>query len=147
MTQKSLNEAQELLFFAYRAFTAAPDALLDERGWNRVHHRLLHFIARDAGISVNGLLDKLGVSKQAVHGPLKALVEAGLVQTVPDEEDRRVKCLTLTGAGKQLEAALSGPQYALLDEIFRQSGAEAVAGWQTVMRALAAAEWVVDPVL
>ena len=132
-----MNEAQELLFYAYRAFTAAPDALLEERGWNRVHHRLLHFIARDPGISVNGLLDKLGVSKQAVHGPLKALVEAGMVQTVADEEDRRVKCLTLTAAGKQLEAALSGPQYALLDKIFSEAGSEAVTGWQTIMRALA----------
>ncbi|GAB7126512.1 MarR family winged helix-turn-helix transcriptional regulator [Silvimonas sp. JCM 19000] len=138
MNPKHLNEAQELLFFAYRAFTAAPDALLDERGWNRVHHRLLHFINRDPGISVNGLLEKLGVSKQAVHGPLKALVDAGLVQSTPDEEDRRVKCLTLTAAGKQLEAALSGPQYELLNEVFENAGAQAVAGWQSVMRALAA---------
>ncbi|KPC54703.1 MarR family winged helix-turn-helix transcriptional regulator [Amantichitinum ursilacus] len=138
MNPKHLNEAQELLFYAYRAFTAAPDALLDERGWNRVHHRLLHFINRDPGISVNGLLEKLGVSKQAVHGPLKALVDAGLVQSMADEEDRRVKCLTLTPAGEQLEAALSGPQYALLNEVFDTAGAQAVAGWQTVMRALAA---------
>ncbi len=136
-TKRVLSEAQELLFYAYRAFTAAPDAFLAQRGWNRVHHRLLHFIGRDPGIAVNELLDKLGVSKQAVHGPLKALVEAGLVNTAPDVEDRRVKCLTLTEAGAQLETALSSPQFAMLDEVFAQCGPQAVQGWEAVMKAMA----------
>ena len=135
--KRTLSDAQELLFYAYRAFTAAPDAMLDDRGWNRVHHRLLHFIGRDPGIAVNALLDKLGVSKQAVHGPLKALVEAELVETAADTDDRRVKCLTLTDAGRQLELALSSPQFALLGEVFAQCGPEAVKGWEAVMKAMA----------
>jgi len=135
--KRALSDAQELLFYAYRAFTAAPDAMLDQRGWNRVHHRLLHFIGRDPGIAVNELLDKLGVSKQAVHSPLKSLVEAGLVETAPDAADRRVKCLTLTDAGRQLELALSSPQFVLLEEVFARCGPEAVKGWEAVMKAMA----------
>ena len=34
----------ELLFFAYRDFTADPDAALAEFGFGRAHHRVLHFV-------------------------------------------------------------------------------------------------------
>ncbi|MFA9439582.1 MarR family winged helix-turn-helix transcriptional regulator [Uliginosibacterium sp. sgz301328] len=131
------DDGHELFYYAYRAFTAAPDAMLERRGWGRVHHRLLHFIGRNPGIAVNQLLDKLGVSKQALHGPLKALIEAGLVVAEASTDDRRVRQLGLTEAGRKAEEELSGPQLSLLRDVFAECGEDAVRQWDAVMRALA----------
>lgn len=135
-----LNSAQELLFFGYRAFTALPDEILAERGLARVHHRIIYFVGRDPGLSVNKLLSKLGVSKQALNAPLRRLQELGLISAVLSEQDRRVKCLTLTEEGALLDTELSASQHKLLTSIFNICGAEAETGWRMVMTALANSE-------
>ncbi|MFT4172721.1 MAG: MarR family transcriptional regulator [Rhodocyclaceae bacterium] len=133
----SPDDGHELFYYAYRAFTAVQDARLATRGWGRVHHRVLHFIGRHPGMSVQALLDKLGVTKQALNAPLRALIEAGLVSAAPDKHDRRVKCLTLTPAGQRAEAELSDPQLHMLAQVFDACGPQAVAGWEAVMKAIA----------
>ena len=40
----------ELLFFAYRDFTRDPDAILQDFGFGRAHHRVLHFVTRHSGL-------------------------------------------------------------------------------------------------
>ena len=49
----------ELLFFAYREFTAEPDEILAEIGFGRAHHRVLHFVNRNPGLRVADLLEIL----------------------------------------------------------------------------------------
>ncbi len=134
--ERALRESIEAFFFGYRAFTAGPDAILARRGLGRVHHRVLYFVGRDPGLSVARLLGVLAVSKQALNGPLRQLVEAGLISARQGPDDRRVKQLTLTAAGRRLEAQLTGTQLALLGGVFEEAGASAEAGWLTIMQAL-----------
>lgn len=134
--ESELRESQELLFYAYRAFTSAPDAMLTKRGWTRVHHRIMHFIAREPGITVSGLLDKLQVSKQALHSPLKVLIGENVVTTSISETDRRVKQLYLTENGRKLEATLSAPQLELLKCAFSTCSTQVLSDWQSVMNAI-----------
>jgi DNA-binding MarR family transcriptional regulator len=134
---RELFTALELFYFAYRAFTARPDAILAERGLARVHHRILYFVARKPGQRVSDLLATLGVSKQAVHGPLKQLVETGLVAVQPDTTDGRARCLSLTAAGSELEAQLSRTQLDLMRRVFVDQGSEAELAWRQVMEELA----------
>ena len=47
-----LTEAIELLFFAYRDFISDPDELLAEYDFGRAHHRVVHFVGRNPGITV-----------------------------------------------------------------------------------------------
>lgn len=133
----ALFEAIELFHFAFRAFTALPDEILAERGLGRVHHRILYFVARTPGQRVNELLATLGVSKQALHGPLKQLLDSGLVEMAPDEHDRRARRLILTAEGDRLEQQLSETQRALLAQVFQHKGAAAEQGWRQVMMELA----------
>jgi DNA-binding MarR family transcriptional regulator len=135
--QQSLYEAIELFHFAFRAFTAGPDAVLARMGLARLHHRLLYFVARRPGQRVSDLLATLGISKQALHGPLRQLVDAGLVRVEADAEDRRARCLFLTQPGETLEAQLSASQSELLARVFRRRGRDAEAGWRQVMGLLA----------
>lgn len=136
--QDELRDAIELLYFAYRGFTDRPDRMLERRGLGRVHHRILYFIGRRPEVSVTGLLGMLAVSKQALNGPLRQLMEMDLVAALPSREDRRVKLLSLTEEGRKLEAELTGAQMGHLQAAFERAGRDAVRGWREVMGELAA---------
>lgn len=136
--ESELNRASELFLFAYRAFTAGPDRILEGRGLQRVHHRILYFVGRNPGIAVNGLLSTLGVTKQALNAPLRQLQEMGLVDAQISRADGRVRELRLTSEGARLEQSLTGGQRRRMEAIFREVGPEAEAGWRSVMEILAA---------
>src|SRR5688500_3600032 len=108
--EQELNEALELLYFGYRAFIKHPDELLAQHGLTRVHHRVLYFVGRNPGLSVGKLLATLDVSKQALNRPLRELTEGGWVEASPDPRNRRIKRLTLTARGTELEDQLSTDQ-------------------------------------
>jgi DNA-binding MarR family transcriptional regulator len=130
------DEPLALMHFAFRAVVKGPDEILARRGLGRVHHRVLFFIARLPGCTVSQLYATLGISKQALHGPLQALVRARLVSSRPDASNRRLRRLALTASGAALEDRLSGAQRAMFAAVFRQAGPVASAGWRAVMRAL-----------
>lgn len=134
--QTVLREGAELMFFGYRSFTKDPDEILAERDYGRAHHRALHFIGCHPGISVAGLLDILGVTKQSLARVLKPLIDHGLVEQRVGDSDRRQRLLYLTAEGAAFEERLSAPQRARLTRAFRDAGPEAVEGFRSVMRAI-----------
>jgi DNA-binding MarR family transcriptional regulator len=135
-----LNAAIELLHFAYRAMIREPDRLLARRGLGRLHHRILYFVARSPGASVGELTRTLGVSKQALHAPLRELQAKALVAWTRAEADRRVKRLELTAAGRRLEATLSARQRAQFAGVFGRTGTAAERAWRRTMAAFAGEE-------
>lgn len=133
----ALRESIEALFFAYRAFTEKPDRILARRGLGRVHHRILYFVGRNPGIAVNGLLEVLAISKQALNAPLRQLLEMKLVSSQPSPDDGRIRRLQLTAAGVQLERQLTDTQMKMLEAVFTAAGPAAEAHWRRIMKALA----------
>ncbi len=136
--RQRLNQALEALHFGFRAITAHPDERLRVLGYSRVHHRILYFVGRNPGCSVNELLGIMRVSKQYLNRPLRQLVADGYIQSKRDTRDRRVKRLRLTPKGRRLEEKLTGEQRMQLAEVFRKAGPEAEAGWRRVMELLGA---------
>ncbi len=136
-TADSLNAALEALHFGFRAITAHPDERLRKLGYSRVHHRILYFVGRNPGCSINELLGIMRVSKQYLNRPLRQLVADGYIQARQDERDRRIKRLRLSARGQRLEEGLTGEQRAQLAEVFEKAGPRAVAGWWKVMGLLA----------
>lgn len=135
--EDELNQALEALFHGFNALVARPDAMLAEQGLSRVHHRILYFVGRNPGLSVNELLGILGVSKQSLNAPMRQLGELGYVQAQPDAQDRRIKRLSLTESGQALEARLSGDQRTRLARVFEQLGTPDEQAWRRVMNGLA----------
>ena len=133
LTDEQLRQGIELLFFAYRDFTADPDAVLAKRGYGRAHHRAIHFIKRRPGITIAGLLEILGVTKQSLNRVLRQLVDDGLVISATGRQDRRQRHLTLSPAGEDLERQLSEPQRARFRRAYNEAGPEAVAGFRAVL--------------
>lgn len=132
----NLNHALEAFYLAHRALIAWPDAVLEKHGLSRAHHRILFFIARNPGLSVNDLLAKLDVCKQSVNAPLRKLLQIGLVSSEPDDSDKRIKRLRLTPAGASLEQEITEDQRQRLARAFSTVGAEAEQHWFAVMQEL-----------
>lgn len=112
-------EMIELLFFAYRDFTSDPDQILDEIGFGRAHHRVLHFVNRQPGLTVADLLDTLRITKQSLARVLKQLVDSGHIHQVMGAQDRRQRKLYTTEKGGRLARALAKPQSRRIARAFR----------------------------
>ena len=132
---EKLGEAEtvaliEFLFFAYRDFVSDPDALLDQLGFGRAHHRVVHFVGRDPGMTVAQLLDILRITKQSLSRVLKDLIDKDYVFQKEGESDRRQRLLHLTDAGEELRQRLMAPQMSRI----RRAAAEARGHGGSTMR-------------
>ncbi|MEM9013433.1 MAG: MarR family transcriptional regulator [Pseudomonadota bacterium] len=136
LTDDQLRQGIELMFFAYRGFTADPDRILAEIGYGRAHHRAIHFINRRPGLTVNALLAILGVTKQSLNRVLRQLTTDGMVDSRVGRTDRRERNLFLTERGAELEARLSEAQRARMRRAYREAGPEAVLGFRMVLERL-----------
>ena len=134
--EQELNLALEAMHFGFRAMTLQPDRRLAELGLARIHHRLLYFIGRNPGCSVNELLGIMRVSKQYLNKPLKKMIQQGYVRQTADAADRRIRRLELTSKGKKLEFELTEVQRRRFARIFRKTGASAEQHWRQVMALL-----------
>jgi DNA-binding MarR family transcriptional regulator len=132
----ALDEALALLHFGFRAVVAEPDRILARRGLSRLHHRILFFVARKPDCSISDLLAILGITKQALHGPMRQLVERGLLRSEVDPQNRRSRCLSLSRSGAALEAKLSGIQRDLFAAAFATAGPAAERGFRAVFAAI-----------
>ena len=139
LTDDQLRQGIELMFFAYRGFTADPDRLLSEHDYGRAHHRAIHFINRRPGLTVNELLSILAVTKQSLNRVLRQLVEDGLVESRVGKTDRRQRNLHLTPKGLDLERELSEAQRRRVRAAFSAAGPDAVQGFRKVL------EQMIDP--
>ena len=133
LREEDLRQGMELLFYAYRDFTAEPDAILARYGFGRAHHRVIYFVGRNPSITVSALLDILKVTKQSLSRVLGQLVRQGFVAQRPGAHDRRQRLLELTAKGAELERLLSEGQRARIARTYRAAGAEAVDGFRKVL--------------
>jgi len=136
LREDEIRSAQDMLFFAYRDFTNAADMILAELGLGRAHHRALHFIGRNPGITVSELLGILRITKQSLARVLTALVAQGYVAQAPGRSDRRQRLLSLTAAGQALERRLFERQRESLVAAYREAGASAVEGFRRVLHGI-----------
>jgi DNA-binding MarR family transcriptional regulator len=134
LREAEIRTAQDMLFFAYRDFTNAADVILDELGLGRAHHRVLHFVGRNAGMSVGDLLGILNLTKQSLSRVLGLLVDEGYIAHAQGHADRRQRLLTLTAKGAALEQRLFERQRERLVAAYREAGPGAVDGFRRVMR-------------
>lgn len=119
----------ELLFFAYRDFVGDPDHVLEEFGFGRAHHRVLHFVHRYPGLKVADLLDVLRITKQSLGRVLKQLLDEGYIVQKAGNSDRRQRLLFATPKGEALVAKLAGLQTVRISRALQgldTAGADAV---------------------
>ena len=133
LREGDIRRGMELLYFAYRDFTAEPDAILAEYGFGRAHHRVIYFVGRNPRINVSELLAILKITKQSLSRVLGQLVREEFIVQYEGVQDRRQRLLELTPKGVALERRLSESQRRRLADAYRDAGAEAVEGYRRVL--------------
>lgn len=133
LREEELRQGIELLYYAYRDFTAEPDAMLARYGFGRAHHRVIYFVGRHPQMSVSDLLAILRITKQSLSRVLGQLVRQGFIQQKPGSRDRRQRLLELTDKGVELERQLSENQRQRIAKAYREAGGAAVEGFRKVM--------------
>lgn len=128
-----LRLGMELLFYAYRDFIGPPDEILRERQFGRAHHRVIHFVGRNPGITVRELLSILRITKQSLSRVLSDLLREGIVQQEQGTEDRRQRLLSLSDKGRTFETKVSQSQRDRIAVSFASAGPEAVEGFRKVL--------------
>ena len=136
LREEELRRGIEMMFFSYRDFTGEADAILAEQDMGRAHHRAIYFIGRHPGITVSDLLGILNITKQSLSRVLSGLMKNGFVRQKIGVTDRRQRLLYLTETGVELEARLTTLQGRRFAAAYREAGAEAVDGFQQVLRGL-----------
>lgn len=135
-TETAVFELIELLFFAYRDFVSDPDEILARFDFGRAHHRVLHFVDRNPGMTVAELLDILRITKQSLGRVLRELIDEGYISQTPGEADRRQRLLHTTDKGHALARSLAEPQTRRLRAALEQlgpAGAEAARRFLTLV--------------
>ena len=133
LREEELRQGMELLFYAYREFTAEADEILAKIGFGRAHHRVVYFVGRYPGTTVSELLAILRITKQSLSRVLGELIRQDYITQTTGERDRRQRLLTLTAKGVDLERRLSETQRQRVASAYRNAGADAVEGFRKVM--------------
>jgi DNA-binding MarR family transcriptional regulator len=140
LREEELRQGIELLFYAYRDFTAEPDAMLARYRFGRAHHRVIYFVGRYPQLTVTELLGILRITKQSLSRVLGQLLRQGFIVQKPGARDRRQRLLELTPKGVELERELSENQRQRVAKAYREAGAQAVDGFRKVMLGIMASE-------
>ena len=128
------KDAIELMFFSYRDFISDPDAILHKHGFGRAHHRVLHFVGCNPGLSIANLLDILRVTKQSLARVLRELIDEGYINQEIGFLDRRKRLLFLTPKGHKLHDNLIAPQIGRFDRVMEEVDTATFDSWKKVMR-------------
>jgi len=129
-------ELIELLFFAYRDFVGDPDRILEQYGFGRAHHRVLHFVHRNPGLTIAALLDILKITKQSLNRVLKELIEKGYVEQRAGLTDRRQRLLFPTVRGEALALDLARLQTDRITRAIAKSGPTVAQAASQFLRAM-----------
>ena len=62
LKDEQIKDFIQLLYYAYRETFSDPNEVLKKNSFGAAHHRTLHLIERNQGISVNELLVKLKIT-------------------------------------------------------------------------------------
>lgn len=134
LREEEMRYSIELLFFAYRDFTAEADKILEARDLGRAHHRVIYFVGRQPGISISELLMILNITKQSLARVLNRLVDDGYVHLEQGKDDKRQRLLSLTSKGHELEGELTMVQKKRFAKAYKDAGFDSVDGFLTVMQ-------------
>jgi len=114
----------ELFYFAYRDFVGDADRLLEAYGFGRAHHRVVHFVSRNPGLTIAALLDILHITKQSLNRVLKELIAEGFIEARAGAVDRRHRELYATVKGEDLALQLSLAQTRRFERVLDRVGVE-----------------------
>ena len=97
-----LKEFIEKLFVSYRESFNDAKKTLDKHSLGIAHHKAIHIISINEGITISNLLKKLKITKQSLNRVIKELVKLDIILFKKGEKDTRLKHVYLTKKGMKI---------------------------------------------
>ena len=97
-----LKEFIEKLFVSYRESFNDAKKILDKHSLGIAHHKVIHIISINEGITISNLLKKLKITKQSLNRVIKELVKLDIILFKKGEKDTRLKHVYLTKKGMKI---------------------------------------------
>ncbi len=97
-----LKEFIEKLFLSYRESFNDAKKTLDKYSLGVAHHKVIHLISINEGITISQLLKKLKITKQSLNRVVKELHRIDIIQFKKGENDTRLKHVFLTKKGVKI---------------------------------------------
>ncbi len=94
-----LKEFIEKLFVSYRESFNDAKKTLDKHSLGIAHHKVIHIISINEGITISNLLKKLKITKQSLNRVIKELIKLDIILFKKGEKDTRFKHVYLTKKG------------------------------------------------
>ena len=129
-----IKDCIQLLLYAYRETFSDPNKVLKKNSLGAAHHRTLHLIERNEGISVNELLTKLKITKQSLNRVLNDLKKSKIIKQVKDSNDSRRKLLYLDHAGKKFYSEIFESQKKRIFNSIKNSDSDSVLKFKEVLK-------------
>ena len=97
-----LKEFIEKLFVSYRESINDAKKTLDKHSLGIAHHKVIHIISINEGITISNLLKKLKITKQSLNRVIKELIKLDIILFKKGEKDTRLKHVYLTKKGVKI---------------------------------------------
>ena len=97
-----LKEFIEKLFVSYRESFNDAKKILDKHSLGIAHHKVIHIISVNEGITISNLLKKLKITKQSLNRVIKELIKLEIILFKKGEKDTRLKHVYLTKKGMKI---------------------------------------------
>ena len=97
-----LKEFIEKLFVSYRESFNDAKKTLDKHSLGIAHHKVIHIISVNEGITISNLLKKLKITKQSLNRVIKELIKLEIILFKKGEKDTRLKHVYLTKKGMKI---------------------------------------------
>ena len=128
-----IKDCIQLLLYAYRETFSDPNEVLKKNSLGAAHHRTLHLIERNEGISVNELIIKLKITKQSLNRVLNDLKRSKIIKQVKDNNDSRRKLLYLDQVGRKFFNEVFKTQKKRIFNALKNSDSDSVLKFKEVL--------------
>tara|TARA_Y100001970_G_C14155145_1_gene815110 strand:- start:1124 stop:1561 length:438 start_codon:yes stop_codon:yes gene_type:complete len=128
-----IKEFIEHIFYAYRETYSDPKKILKKHSFGTAHHRAIHLIERNNGITISGLLKKLKITKQSLNRVIRDLVKNKIIYIKKGEVDSRQRQIFLNEKGKKLFDEIFNEQKKRIYNALKNSDSDSVIKFKNVL--------------
>jgi len=128
-----IKEFIEHIFYAYRETYSDPKKILKKHSFGTAHHRAIHLIERNNGITISGLLKKLKITKQSLNRVIRDLVKNKTIYIKKGDIDSRQRQVFLNEKGRKLFDEIFHVQKKRIYNALKNSDSDSVIKFKNVL--------------
>jgi len=129
-----IKEFIEHIFYAYRETYSDPKKILKKHSFGTAHHRAIHLIERNDGITISDLLKKLKITKQSLNRVIRDLIKNKTIYIKKGEIDARQRQVFLNEKGKKLFDEIFHEQKKRIYNALKNSDSDSVIKFKNVLQ-------------